>query len=110
MSKTRTVTATVNAYVTNTFTTIDELYNGEPYKVISALKLYDAGEGRNAPDSWVLAGTAEVTLTLNEPDSLNAHKVDSLKAELQKTQADAEVKCNKIREQINSLLAIEYKP
>ena len=110
MNKTRTVTATVNAYVTNNHTTVDELYNGNPADVVGALKFFYKEDPRSVPDCWVLAGSAEVTLTLNDPDSLITHKVDSLKAELKQTQADAEVKCNRIREQINNLLALEYKP
>lgn len=55
-------------------------------------------------------GKAEITMTLYDTDKLIDSKVDSLKAQLRKTQADAEVACNRIREQINSLLAITYKP
>lgn len=104
----RTVTAKVNAYVTNDYTTIEELYQGEPANVVGALKFY-LNESAT-PDSWVLAGTAEITLTLNDADNMITHKVASLRAALQKTQADAEVRCNVLREQINNLLALEYKP
>ena len=104
----RTVTAKVNAYVTNVYTTIEELYKGEPADVVGALKFYLNEHA--TPDSWVLAGTAEITLTLNDPDDLITHKVGALKAELRKTQADAEVRCNVLRGQINNLLALEYKP
>lgn len=104
----RTVTAKVNAYVTSEYTTIEQLYQGKPEQVIGALKFfYDPSA---TPNSWVLAGTAEITLTLNDPDDLITHKVGALKAELRKTQANAEVRCNVLREQINNLLALEYKP
>lgn len=106
----RTVTAKVNAYVTNQFTTIDELYKGEPTDVVGALKFYYKEDKRNVPDCWVLAGSAEVTLTLNDPDDLIAHKVDSIKAELNKEIADSHRKQTMLREQIQSLLAISYKP
>lgn len=61
-------------------------------------------------DGYTIVGEATITMTLHDKDKLIDAKVDSLKAQLQKTQADAEVACNRIREQINSLLALEYKP
>lgn len=60
--------------------------------------------------SYAVVGEATITMTLHDTEGLKSAKVEQLKAELQKTQADAEVKCNHIREQINSLLALEYKP
>lgn len=106
----RTVTAQVNAYVANQFTSIDDLYNGPPTEVINALKFYYKEDPKLVPDCWVLAGTAEVTLTLNDPDSLIESKVESIKTELKKEMAESEIKCNRFREQIQQLLAITYKP
>lgn len=103
----RTVTSKINAYLTNEWVTIDQLFNDEAEQVLNRLCFYSHN---CAPNTWVHVGTAEITLTLNKPDDLIASKVESLKADLQKTQADAEVRCNQLREKINNLLAIEFKP
>lgn len=59
---------------------------------------------------YSLVGEATVTFEIPDTDTLITNKVDALKEELQQTQAAAEVACNKIREQIQQLLAISYKP
>ena len=61
-------------------------------------------------EGYTEIGTAEITITLHDRDEIVANKLGELKARLQQTQADAEVACNRIREQIQSLLAITYQP
>lgn len=51
-------------------------------------------------------GTAEVTITLNDPDTIVGDKVKSLQAEATKVQADAQAAVTRIQRQINELLAI----
>ena len=51
-------------------------------------------------------GTAEVTITLHDPDDLIANKVEALRAEKQQTLADAQAKATRLERQIQQLLAI----
>ena len=68
--------------------------------------IYSNSEGI---DGWTQIGTGTVTVTLFESEQVIACAVESLKAELQKTLADAEVKANMIREKIQNLLCLENK-
>ena len=95
------------AWLTNNWTSVDELVKMPQEELVSKLTCWDI-DGHI--EGWTLVGTAEVCITLDDPNKMIANKVDALKAELTKTQADAEVRCNFLRGQINNLLAIEYKP
>lgn len=59
---------------------------------------------------YAVVGEATITMKLHTKEKLIAAKVESLNAVLQKEIADSEVRKNILREQINSLLAITYKP
>ena len=85
--------------------TTEDFATADGEKLVNSLTFYDKPLG-----SYTVVGEAEITLKLHDKEQLVDAKVDSLKAQLQKTQADAEVACNRIREQIQSLLAISYKP
>lgn len=61
-------------------------------------------------ESYTIVGEATVTMTIPNSEQLIAAKVSALEDQLRKHDADAEVKRNKIKEHINSLLAITYKP
>lgn len=94
-------------WLTNQWTTVEELLGMTQEQLVSKLTCWDIDchiEG------WTLVGTAEVAITLDSKDKMIGNKVDALKAELKKTKADAEVRCNFLRGQINNLLAIEFKP
>ena len=95
------------AWLTNNWTSVDELMKMPQEQLVDKLTCWDAN---GHIEGWTLVGTAEVSITLDVPEKMIANKVDALKAELTKTQAEAEVKCNLLRGQINNLLAIEYKP
>jgi hypothetical protein len=59
---------------------------------------------------WTVAGKAEITVTLVDRDTLVSNKVDSLRKELTKVRADAQVRANELEGQIQKLLAISYSP
>ena len=75
-------------------------------KTLADRLIYSNTEGI---DGWTQIGTATVTVTLLESEQVIACAVEGLKAELQKTLADAEVKANMIREKIQNLLCLENK-
>lgn len=54
-------------------------------------------------------GTAEVTITLHDPDELIGNKVAALKAEKAQTLADAQAKATRLESQIQQLLAITHE-
>ncbi len=100
-------TVKTGAWLTNNYTTIEQLMAMSQEELVGRLHAYDL-DGHI--EGWTLVGTAEVSITLDAPDKMIANKVDALKVELTKTKADAEAKCNFILGQINNLLAIEFKP
>lgn len=54
-------------------------------------------------------GTAEVTITLHDPDDLIANKVEALRAEKQQTLADAQARATRLESLIQQLLAITHE-
>lgn len=102
----RTVTATTLVLMgEHSSLTLNDFETATGERLVNALTFYDKPLG-----SYAVVGEATITLTLHDTEGLKSAKVEQLKAKLQNTQAVAEVKCNQIREQINSLLALEYKP
>lgn len=57
-------------------------------------------------DGYTLVGTAEVTVTLLAVSEVIDQKRKAIEAQLQKDIADSEVRQNKLREQIQQLLAL----
>ena len=105
---TRTITATVPAWIGKySLLGPHELRNGSDEEIINALTFVNfdmTGCG------YTVAGTAEVTVILVDPDTLITNKVGALRQELSRHRAEAHAKENAILEQINNLLAITYKP
>lgn len=71
-------------------------------------------EGPDSDESYWLGqgytkvGRATITVEILDEKGIVGAKVQSLKAELQKTRADAEVKCNRLIDQIGKLEALEW--
>ena len=63
-----------------------------------------------ATHGYTLVGEAEITVKLMDHDTIIGNKVDALRAEAANIRAEATMKCTRIEEQINQLLAIEYTP
>lgn len=102
----RTVTAKLQAFVScQGVLSPKELATGDGQRIIKWLSFHDKPLA-----DWTHVGEATITVDLIGEKEIVENAVGELKAKLQKTQADAEVECNRIREQINSLLALEYKP
>ena len=100
----RTISATVNASVYVGYTTPDELIRQDPDQAVSRVNL-----STDVPDGWVKVGTATVTVTFDDDNTITGNLIDSLNAKKSKTLADAQVEANAIEQKIQSLLAIEYK-
>lgn len=57
-------------------------------------------------DGWVRAGTAEITVTLS--DDLVQNKIEALRESLKQQRAESFVKEQRIEQQIQNLLALEF--
>lgn len=108
----KTITGNINAFVTE--------YKGESYaRAIQALK---AGKGRvddvidqlsfshleMSNHGWTKIGTAEITITFDDDDTVRENLVASLKAQKAEVLATAQAEATRIEERIQSLLAIEF--
>lgn len=100
----RTITATVNASVYGGYTTPDELILQDPDQAVSRVNL-----SADVPYGWVKVGTATVTVTFDDDNTITGNLIDSLNEKKAKTLADAQVEANAIEQKIQSLMAIEYK-
>jgi hypothetical protein len=61
-------------------------------------------------DDEITINSMEVTMDIPEDFDINTAHIDILKAEKSKIQAEAHLKAENLDEQIQRLLAIEYKP
>lgn len=104
----RTVTADVAAWITNETTSPEFLLTGEPADVIGTLYFHNF-DGC-IPDGWVKAGDATVTLTLVGERELINNKAAKLRVEINKVQADAEIRINELKGKLQNLLAITCQP
>ena len=58
---------------------------------------------------WTRVGTAEITVTFDNSDTITLSKIESLREEKKRVLAAAEAKATSIEGQIQSLLALPYK-
>ena len=97
----RTTTPTVHASVYGGYTTPEELIRQDPDQAVSRVNL-----SADVPYGWVKVGTATVTVTFDDDNTITGNLIDSLKEKKSKTLADAQVEANAIEQKIQSLLAI----
>lgn len=101
----RTITATTKAWLTQSYGPEDLLL--VPEEVMKRLFFYNSDM---SSAGWTDVGIATITVELVEEKKLVDNKIEALKGELQSTLAAAEVAANKIRDQIQNLLALTYEP
>lgn len=102
------ITATINAYITGSHLTLKVLSSMSPERAVSSLAMHAPFE-YGEPEGWVKVGTAEVTVTFDDPEKITKTQIAMLRAAQKKVKADCEVALNQIEGQIQSLLAIESK-
>ena len=98
----RIITGTIKVQC-NKYTSLETLRVGSDNALFDALHVSNADMSEYG---YSYVGTAEVTITLNDPDTIVGDKVSSLRAEATKVQADAQAAVTRIQRQINELLAI----
>lgn len=103
---TRTVTATMTAWAGQYNPHTPEDYATKSGAELLPNLLFDKPDSKGFGSGYSLVGTAEVTLTIADPDDLIGNKVQALRAEKQQTLADAQAKATRLESQIQQLLAI----
>lgn len=101
MSK-HTITGTIKAQLASCYGPQD-LRGVDPQTIISRLSF---AEGDMSKYGYSVVGTAEVTVTLFDEDTMVGAKVEALRAEATRVQAEATAKVTQIEHQIQRLLAI----
>lgn len=82
-----------------------ELVNADDAKLVRAIT-YSA---HNIAPEWTRIGEAQVTITLAPNDQIINDKVESLRAEQTRVQAEATKRATQIEREIQSLLAITHE-
>ena len=100
----RTITAEVPAYLFSIYYGPQDLQRPDA-EVANLLTLRDM----SASPDYVRVGTAQVTIDLVDQSEMVANKVEALKAQKQRTLADAQAKATAIESQIQQLLAITHE-
>lgn len=105
-------TATIKAWTTSKWSTIDEaihmIKQGEEARAVSSLSFTNAD--MSDMEDWVLVGTAEVKVTLYPREEALAKELDGLNSQLQKVRAENYMRENAILDRISKLQAITYEP
>ena len=93
--------ATTNAWLYDVCYGPQHLIGAKPKALVDMLS-YGGKKG----EGWTLVGTAEITVKLVSEDRMVVNKIESLRREITTTRADAELKVQKIEQQVQQLLAI----
>lgn len=80
---------------------VDDIYSGKTNPHVTPTYHPDM-----ADMGWLRLGTGTLTCNLIDPKDTVAEQVKSLEAQIQKTEADAQLTITRLRGQINNLLAI----
>ena len=97
----RTITGTIKVQLMSCYGPADlERSDAEVFERISLIDIDMSDSG------YAVVGTASVTITLNDADTIIGDKVEALRSQSMKVQADATNEVTRIERQIQQLLAI----
>lgn len=105
--RTRTVKATVPAWITSEYFDPRILIDGTPEQIISGFTYYSTTDMTKA--GWVKYGMAEVTLIIHDEREIVSNKIAALKEQKKKVIADAQLEATMIDGKIQELLCLEHK-
>lgn len=95
-------TGTLNAFLTDSWTTLETLKESKnPVNYLS----YTLSDMTSA-EGWTKIGTAEITVTLFDEKKIVVGMVESIDAQIQSTYAEAELKIKDLKQRKQELLAI----
>ena len=106
---TRTVTANMTAWAGQYNPHAPKDYATKPGEELLKFLLFDTADSKSFGAGYSLVGTATVTLTIADQDTLIASKVEALKVEKAQTLAEAQAKATRLESQIQQLLAITHE-
>jgi hypothetical protein len=95
--------ATLTAYLTSGYDSLESILQAEPDKGISRLTFYHCDMSEHG---WTAVGTANIEVTFISPEEATQRRVESLKTQKQKILDEAITKANEIEHQIQELLAL----
>lgn len=101
------ITATVKAWITSSYYGPAEIERDGDYAVGN---LFYANNDMTGSDGWCHVGTADITVTLFDQDSIIEKKVESLRKELINHRANSHAHEVELEAKIQKLLAITYTP
>jgi len=102
------ITGTCAAYLSTDYSdSLDTIRQMDPNDAVHRFIFHSRDA---AIDAWVRVGTAQITVEVAEYSEITNKTVKALKARQKAIQAKAELDCNKLQSQINSLLKLEYIP
>lgn len=85
--------------------TPEDLRSGDVAKQLSYLTTDMAGV-----DGYIVVGKGTVTVELYSPNDVAASQVQSLREQVKSVQAEAQLKVNRLEDQIRNLQALTYEP
>lgn len=106
-----TITGNVRAWIIDTWRTVKDIEDRakrDPADAVAGLA-YTHADQDMSDCGWIEVGTATITATLNNNETVNAKQVENLKAQIQEIQAEAHKKVQVLQDRIQSLLAITYE-
>jgi hypothetical protein len=105
---TRIITGTTGVWLTQ-YSSIGpkELAESDGERLVNG---FQYGSHDMTGSGWTRIGEAQVHITLKSTDEILLSKVDALKAQKTKLQAETQEEITRIDEQIQNLLAISYEP
>jgi len=101
MSSPTKYSGTINAFITNSYTTPEDIAKRED--PLDSMSYYS---GDLEIDGWVKVGTAEITVTMHDNSKVLQGMVDAIDKHIQTTYAEAESKINLLKQKKQELLAI----
>ncbi len=106
------ISGTVKAWITNEWVNTQDIKelaaDGHNDKALD--KMSYSAHDMTGVAGWIEVGTAEVTVTFIDEDSIKLKLVEGLNKQIQDVQAEAEMKVRGIKEKIHNLMAITYSP
>jgi len=104
----KTATGKLNVFITSDFS-FGRLKEAKTDEEVFSCVCVTSESMTNIPE-WSMIGQAEVNIEFFDETLIFEKKIESVKAEIRKVQADAELNVNHLKEKLSQLQAISYAP
>ena len=102
------ITGTTTAWLTHEYTTLRNIKEAAVTDANRAVSMPTYTSNDMTEHGWVKVGTATITVTLDDPDKINAAQVEALRKEQHHLRAVTEMKLTQLEGRIQSLLCLEH--